>query len=103
MAIHVLFTVGVDRQGPGVLGRQTGPMPFLVTGALLDGMRAEEGASMRRDLALKCQEALGSKQPSQAWQVMGAVARVEAATRMDRPHGQAAAIRLLERRAVPLV
>lgn len=59
---------------------------------------------MRRELTLnKCQGALGSKEPSQAWQVIGAVARVEAATRMERPHGQAAAIRLLLRRAVPLV
>jgi hypothetical protein len=58
---------------------------------------------VRRVPTLKCQEALGSNEPSQAWQVIGAVARVEAATRMDRPHGQAAAIRLLLRLVVPLV
>ena len=39
------------------------------------------------------------KSPSQAWQVMGASARVEAAMRMDRPHGQIAAMKLVLRRA----
>ena len=38
--------------------------------------------------------------PPQAWQVMGASARVEAATRMERPQGQIAAMKLVLRRAV---
>ena len=41
---------------------------------------------------------LAWKSWSQAWQVMGASARVEAAMRMERPQGQAAAIRLVLRR-----
>lgn len=40
------------------------------------------------------------KSPSQAWQVMGASARVEAATRMERPQGHTAAMRLVLRRMV---
>src|SRR4029077_1849178 len=43
---------------------------------------------------------LAWKSWSQAWQVMGASARVEAATRMERPQGQMAAIRLVLRRAL---
>ena len=49
-------------------------------------------------LTLKRQVVLGWKSPSQAWQVMGASAKVEAATRMERPQEQAAAIRLVLRR-----
>ena len=56
----------------------------------------------RPGLTLKCQAAsFAVKSPSQARQVTGASARVEAAIRMDRPHGQAAAIRLVLRRVVP--
>jgi hypothetical protein len=43
---------------------------------------------------------LAWKSPSQAWQVMGASARVEAATRMLRPQGQHAAVRLVLRPVV---
>ena len=60
-------------------------------------------ASGAPGLTLKCQEALGSKQPPQDSQVMGAAARVEAAARMVRPHGQTAAMNpLLARRVVPV-
>ena len=51
-------------------------------------------------MTLKGQEARGSKVPPHASQVMGAAARVEAATRMIRAHGQVAAIRLVLRRVV---
>jgi hypothetical protein len=55
-------------------------------------------------LTLKCQESLGSNGPLHASQVIGAAARVEAATRMLRPQGQVAGIRLVLRRlVVPVV
>ena len=63
-------------------------------------MTSDAETSARREtargLALK-RQILGSKEPSQAWQVMGASLRVEAATRMVRPQGQIAAMRLVSR------
>ena len=54
----------------------------------------------RRELTLKRQAVLAWNLPSQAWQMMGASAKVEAATRMERPQGQMAAMKLVLRRAV---
>ena len=64
----------------------------------MTGMSARDPGECR-ELTLKRQSAfLAWKSPSQAWQVMGASARVEAATRMERPQGQIAAMRLVLRR-----
>jgi hypothetical protein len=53
-----------------------------------------------RGLTVKCQYgSLGVKPPAQAPQMTGAAARVVAAMRIDRPHGQAAAIRLVPHQA----
>ena len=108
MAIHVLsFRVGWIGRGRVSWGRQTGPVPFSGVDkprGSQDGARGvgarDSGSLCAPGLTLKCQEALGSNELPQASQVILAAARVEAAARMVRPHGQVAAMKPLLRRCV---
>ncbi len=62
---------------------------------MVRGCQAVPGLTLTRQPGF-----LAWKSPSQAWQVMGASARVEAAMRIERPHGQIAAMKFELRRAV---